>query len=69
MATTDLKQIAPGVFAWQPGHDATWGLANCGFVVSGGQALVIDTPYTPALTDVFLAAARTAAGPGVPLGQ
>ncbi|WP_331736169.1 MBL fold metallo-hydrolase (plasmid) [Streptomyces xanthophaeus] len=69
MATTDLKQIAPGVFAWQPGHEATWGLANCGFVVSGGQALVIDTPYTPALTDAFLTAARTAAGPGALLDR
>ncbi|MFF6979414.1 MBL fold metallo-hydrolase [Streptomyces sp. NPDC008343] len=62
MATTDLKQIASGVFAWQPGHEATWGLANCGLVVSRGQTLVIDTPYTPALTDTFLNAARAAAG-------
>ncbi|MFD8731463.1 MBL fold metallo-hydrolase [Streptomyces sp. NPDC059611] len=69
MASTDLKQIAPGVFVWQPGEGATWGLANCGLVVSGGQALVIDTPYTPALTDAFLAAARTAAGPGVALDR
>ncbi|MFE0774323.1 MBL fold metallo-hydrolase [Streptomyces sp. NPDC058861] len=69
MATTDLKQIAPGVFAWQPGDKAAWGMANCGLVVSEGQALVIDTPYTPALTDAFLAAARTAAGPDVPLDR
>ncbi|RSS85501.1 MBL fold metallo-hydrolase [Streptomyces sp. WAC02707] len=69
MATTDLKQITPGVFAWQPGDKAAWGMANCGLVVSEGQALVIDTPYTPALTDAFLAAARTAAGPDVPLDR
>ncbi|MEE1931254.1 MBL fold metallo-hydrolase [Streptomyces sp. TRM 70351] len=69
MATTDLKQIAPGVFAWQPGNEAAWGMANCGLVVSGDQALVIDTPYTPALTDAFLTAVRTAAGRDVPLNR
>ncbi|MEU8589523.1 MBL fold metallo-hydrolase [Streptomyces sp. NPDC048664] len=69
MAITDLKQIAPGVFAWQPGREAAWGLANCGLVVSGGQGLVIDTPYTPALTDDFLAAARAAAGSDIVLDR
>ncbi len=69
MATSHLQQIVPGVFAWQPGQDARWGLANCGLIVSQDQALVVDTPYTPALTDVFLDAARAAAGPGIRLGR
>ncbi|WP_331721327.1 MBL fold metallo-hydrolase [Streptomyces sp. NBC_00212] len=59
---SDLQQIAPGVFAWWPGQDGVWGLANCGLIASQGEALLIDTPYTPALTDNFLAAARAAAG-------
>ncbi|WP_438297262.1 MBL fold metallo-hydrolase [Streptomyces sp. HUAS TT7] len=66
---SQLNQIAPGVFAWQPGRDAAWGLANCGLIVDQDEALLVDTPYTPALTDAFLNAARTAAGPGIDLSR
>lgn len=59
---SQLTQIASGVFAWQPSQDSAWGLANCGLIVDQGEALLVDTPYTPALTDVFLDAARMAAG-------
>ncbi|MGW2482622.1 MBL fold metallo-hydrolase [Streptomyces sp. NPDC001571] len=59
---SELQQIAPGTYAWRPGQDGGWGLANCGLIASEGEALVIDTPYTPALTDEFLDAARTAVG-------
>lgn len=69
MASTELKQITPGVFVWQPGQGATWGLANCGLVVSQGQGLLVDTPYTPAFTDAFLTASRTAAGSDVSLDR
>ncbi|MEU9192712.1 MBL fold metallo-hydrolase [Streptomyces hundungensis] len=61
-ASSDLQQIAPGVFVWRPGQDGVWGLANCGLITSQGESLLIDTPYTPALTDDFLEAARTATG-------
>ncbi|MFD7898929.1 MBL fold metallo-hydrolase [Streptomyces sp. NPDC059743] len=64
-----LTQIVPGVFAWQPRQAATWGLANCGLITSQGQALLVDTPYTPGLTDAFLAAARAAAGPHAALDR
>ncbi|MFF0465151.1 MBL fold metallo-hydrolase [Streptomyces mexicanus] len=47
-----------------PDTHNVWGLANCGLVSSGSDALIIDTPYTPALTDDFLAAARQTV-PGV----
>ncbi|MER0449925.1 MBL fold metallo-hydrolase [Streptomyces sp. Edi4] len=59
---SDLRQIAPGVFAWRPRADGVWGLANCGLITSHGDAILVDTPYTPALTDTFLDAARVAAG-------
>jgi len=67
--TAVLTQITPGVFAWQPGQASAWGLANCGLITSRGQALLVDTPYTPALTDSFLDAARAAAGPHVTLDR
>ncbi|MFI6688404.1 MBL fold metallo-hydrolase [Streptomyces sp. NPDC050485] len=66
---SEMKPIAPGVFAWLPGQDAAWGLANCGLVSSQGETLLVDTPYTPALTDTFLDAARAAAGPDAELNR
>ncbi|MFD9076112.1 MBL fold metallo-hydrolase, partial [Streptomyces lasiicapitis] len=60
-----LLPIAPGVHVWAPGSTGSWGLANCGLLTAGGQAVLIDTPYTLNLTDDFLAAAHEAAGPGV----
>ncbi|MFC8349562.1 MBL fold metallo-hydrolase [Streptomyces sp. NPDC057280] len=67
MAATELRRIAAGVWAWQPSYEATWGMANCGLIASADQALIIDTPYTPALTDAFLTSVRSAVGPDVAL--
>lgn len=68
-STPELTQITHGVFAWLPGQASAWGLANCGLITFQDRALLVDTPYTPALTDVFLKAARAAAGPSVPLDR
>ncbi|MFF2430952.1 MBL fold metallo-hydrolase [Streptomyces mirabilis] len=57
-----LHQIAPGVHMWAPEGVGTWGLANCGLIHSDGEALLVDTPYTPGLTEAFLAEAHRAAG-------
>lgn len=62
---THLRPVAAGVHAWTPDTHNVWGLANCGLVSSGSDALIIDTPYTPALTDDFLTAARQTVGPDV----
>lgn len=64
--TAQLRQIAPGVHMWAPDGVDTWGLANCGLVHSDGEALLVDTPYTPALTETFLAAARRVTGDTAP---
>ncbi|MDV9173046.1 MBL fold metallo-hydrolase [Streptomyces sp. W16] len=63
---TQLHEIASGVHMWAPDGVDTWGLANCGLVHSDGKALLVDTPYTPALTEAFLAAARRVTGGAVP---
>jgi glyoxylase-like metal-dependent hydrolase (beta-lactamase superfamily II) len=63
---TQLHEITPGVHMWAPDGVDTWGLANCGLVHADGEALLVDTPYTPALTEVFLAATRHVAGDIVP---
>jgi glyoxylase-like metal-dependent hydrolase (beta-lactamase superfamily II) len=63
---TQLHEIASGVHMWAPDGVDTWGLANCGLVHSDGEALLVDTPYTPALTEAFLAAARQVTGDTVP---
>jgi cyclase len=63
---TQLHEIASGVHMWAPDGVDPWGLANCGLVHSDGEALLVDTPYTPALTEVFLAAARQVTGDTVP---
>ncbi|MEU6488249.1 MBL fold metallo-hydrolase [Streptomyces sp. NPDC046887] len=67
--TAHFGPIAPGVYVWQPDGGAAWGLANCGVIRAGGEALIVDTPYTPALTDAFLAAAREVIGAGTPLNR
>ncbi|MFI9273000.1 MBL fold metallo-hydrolase [Kitasatospora sp. NPDC052896] len=43
------------VFAHLPAEAATWGWANCGLVLHEDRALLVDTPYTPALTERMLA--------------
>ncbi|XIG72572.1 MBL fold metallo-hydrolase (plasmid) [Streptomyces sp. SGAir0957] len=65
----DMRQIAPGVFGWLPQQSSTWGLANCGLITSQGEALLVDTPYTPVLTDAFLDAARASTAPGTRLDR
>ncbi|WP_369192307.1 MBL fold metallo-hydrolase [Streptomyces sp. R08] len=59
--TAKLHQIAPGVHMWAPDGVDTWGLANCGLIHSDGEALLVDTPYTPSLTKAFLSAAHRVA--------
>ncbi|XUL91233.1 MBL fold metallo-hydrolase [Streptomyces galilaeus] len=59
---TQLHEIAAGVHMWAPDGVDTWGLANCGLVHSDGEALLVDTPYTPALTEALLAATRRVTG-------
>ncbi|MER7688259.1 MBL fold metallo-hydrolase [Streptomyces sp. NPDC097610] len=53
-----LTEIAPGVNAWLPDFPGTWGMANCVLVSSGSKALLVDTPYTAALTRSLTAAAH-----------
>ena len=67
-----LAPIADGLFAWLPGRTGTWGMANCGLLVSEGQAALIDTPYdlprTHALLDAcapVLGAARARIGTAI----
>ncbi len=44
-----LHEVAPGVLAWlQPNGD--WGESNAAVVVGEGEALLVDTLWTPALT-------------------
>ncbi|GAA1258259.1 hypothetical protein GCM10009665_55610 [Kitasatospora nipponensis] len=43
------------VLAHLPGETETWGWANCGLIEHRGRALLVDTPYTPALTEGMLA--------------
>ncbi|QDQ09863.1 MBL fold metallo-hydrolase [Streptomyces spectabilis] len=59
-----LVPLATGVHVWSPNATGAWGLANCGLLTAAGEAALVDTPYTLDRTDDFLAAARTAAGPG-----
>ncbi|MCQ4079619.1 MBL fold metallo-hydrolase [Streptomyces sp. RB6PN25] len=57
-ATTHLTRIADGVHVWAPDGAGTWGLANCVLVSSGTRAALVDTPYTTALAEQLLTAAR-----------
>ncbi|MFF3957421.1 MBL fold metallo-hydrolase [Streptomyces sp. NPDC001890] len=54
----ELAEIAPGVHAWLPDFPGTWGMANCTLVASDSGALLVDTPYTAALTEALTAAAH-----------
>ncbi|MBB5868803.1 glyoxylase-like metal-dependent hydrolase (beta-lactamase superfamily II) [Allocatelliglobosispora scoriae] len=61
-----LHAIAPETFAYlQP--PGTWGWNNCGLVVDGSQALLVDTAYTLGLTRELLGSVA-AALPGVEIG-
>ncbi|QMU77709.1 MBL fold metallo-hydrolase [Streptacidiphilus sp. PB12-B1b] len=58
-----LAPIADGLYAWLPDGRGTWGLANCGLLVSEGQAALIDTPYDLPRTRALLEAAAPVLGP------
>ncbi|MEV5570562.1 MBL fold metallo-hydrolase [Spirillospora sp. NPDC052269] len=48
-----LSEVAAGTHAYlQP--DGSWGWSNAGLVVSGGEALLVDTLFTVPLTHVML---------------
>ena len=51
-----LTPIADGLYAWLPDGRGSWGLANCGLLVSGDQAALVDTPYDLPHTRALLAA-------------
>jgi cyclase len=48
-----LRALTPRVHAWLPDGHATWGLANCVLVTGRDTALLVDTPYTAAMTRRF----------------
>lgn len=48
------SQDGAEAWAYEPAGD-TWGWANCGLVADGGEALLIDTAYTPQLTEQMMA--------------
>ena len=50
----DVVDLGSGLYAWLPPKRG-WGLANCGLLVSSGNALWIDTPYDTVLAGQFLA--------------
>lgn len=69
MSTTpQLTPVAEGVHVWTPDGAGTWGLANCVLVHSGSQAALVDTPYTTALAEQLLAAARHVLPAGTSIG-
>ena len=63
-----LTPIADGLFAWLPDGRGTWGLANCGLLVSGEQAALIDTPYDLPRTRALLDACARVLGPDAGIG-
>ncbi|MEU3569806.1 MBL fold metallo-hydrolase [Kitasatospora sp. NPDC036755] len=64
--TLGLHEIAADTYAYlQP--NGSWGLSNAGLIVSGGEALLVDTLFTvPQTRDLLGAVARTV--PGVTVG-
>jgi cyclase len=56
-----LHEVAPGVYAWlQPNGE--WGESNAGLVVGGGEGLLVDTLWGPALTRRMLDAIDSRVG-------
>jgi len=53
--TKGLHRLEPGVFAYlsPPG---TWGWSNCGLVVDGGEALLVDTQFDLPMTQTLMTA-------------
>jgi glyoxylase-like metal-dependent hydrolase (beta-lactamase superfamily II) len=54
---SELIRLADGVHMWAPDGSNTWGWANCVLFSSGGDAVLLDTPYTADLTRRLQAAA------------
>lgn len=54
---SELIRLADGVHVWAPDGSNTWGWANCVLFGSGGEAALVDTPYTAELTRALQAAA------------
>jgi cyclase len=63
-----LTPIAEGLYAWLPEGRGTWGLANCGLLVSGDQAALVDTPYDLPHTAALLAACAPVLGTDARIG-
>ncbi|MER6380786.1 MBL fold metallo-hydrolase [Streptomyces sp. NPDC001127] len=67
VAAPALLPLSETVYAYvQP--DGGWGFSNAGLVASGGEALLVDTQYTPQMTR-HLIDAITSAVPGVSVSQ
>jgi cyclase len=48
-----LRKVADGVYAWlQP--NGSWGESNAALIVGEGESLLVDTLWTPALTERML---------------
>ncbi|MFD7336653.1 MBL fold metallo-hydrolase [Streptomyces violascens] len=62
-----LSRLALGVYGYVQA-DARWGLSNAGLVASEGEALLVDTQYTPQMTRHLLDAIA-AELPDVALGR
>lgn len=62
---TDLREVAPGVFAWVQA-DGTWWINNAGAVHAGGEVVLVDTCATRRRTQAFLDAVSAATG-GAPV--
>ncbi|MEZ0090195.1 MBL fold metallo-hydrolase [Streptacidiphilus sp. EB129] len=63
-----LTAVADGLFVWCPEGRGTWGLANCGLLVTEAQAVLVDTPYDLPRTRRLLAAAEPVLGPDRSIG-
>ncbi|MFE0172089.1 MBL fold metallo-hydrolase [Streptomyces sp. NPDC059002] len=61
---TELTKTAEGLHVWLPEGAGLWGLANCALITSEDEALLVDTPYTTALTAALAEAAGDVMAPG-----
>ncbi|OIJ85091.1 hypothetical protein BIV25_44905 [Streptomyces sp. MUSC 14] len=61
--TRGMHRVGPHSYAYLQPH-GSWGLSNSGLVTDGDEALLVDTLFTPAMTEEMLRAI-TAQLPGV----
>lgn len=59
-----LRRVSDSVHVWLPPRRG-WGLANCGLVSAGDEALLVDTPYDHSLARTLLKQAADVLPPGV----